>query len=358
MTMYQRGLLPLSADPITHGHLDLVRQAGSHCHELVIMVSVNPDKTPTLKDEDRLKLTQKCVADFCPDIHGRVILTEDLLTDVYLRESCDVIFRGARDALDVEYEALQTHYHNLVLPGIVDKTIILAADPKLAHIQSSAVRNFARKHMFCTEMVPVAVQARLWRRIHDQKVIGIMGDPLAIYDVAEGISDRIGQLAKWPVRIVDMAALEKAMQADPCPGCVDLVSLMGGKNIFQQTDPDVVKLWMNLMSRFYRTWMNKASHRGIMLVVFPDIFSFGMMHWVNNNVVYVTDDRRVSPNNTVMLSPTNTTPFGQQVKDEIADIQVQQQTECYGTLIQHDMVNDQVADTGNQIHDLIRAGII
>lgn len=342
MTMYQRGLLPLSADPITYGHLDLVRQAGGHCQELVVMVSTNPDKTPTLKDEDRLKLAQKCVADFCPDVHGKVILTDDIMTDVFLREGCDVVFRGARDAHDVEYETLQTQYHNLVLPGIVDKTIILAANPKLSHIQSTAVRHFARKHLICTDMVPVAVQARLWRRIHDQKVIGIMGDPIAIYDVAKGISNRIGELEKWPVRVIDTAALEKAMQSDICPGCVDLLFQMGGNNIFTQTDPDVVKLWVNLMSRFYRAEMNKPAARGIVLVVFPDIFTFGMMHWVNNNVVYVTSDQF---------------QVVHQVASTIVDIQVHQQTECYGTLIQHKDTGD-YADIGNQVHDLIRAGII
>jgi pantetheine-phosphate adenylyltransferase len=347
--MYQRGLLPLSADPITYGHLDLVRQAGGRCQELLIMVSTNPDKTPTLKDDDRLKLVQKCVADFCPDVHGRVFLTDDILTDVFLREQCDVVFRGARDVHDVEYESLQTQYHNIVLPGIADKTIILAADPKLSHVQSSAVRNFAKKHMGCTDMVPVAVQARLWRRIFDQKVIGIMGDPLGIYDVAQGILDRLGQLNKWPIHIIDMAALEKAMKTDPSPGCVDLVARMGGTNIFQQTDPDVIKLWTNLLSRYYRAEMNKASARGIVMVVFPNIFSFGMMHWVNNNVVYVTDNLRVAV----------TTGWNQVAAEsaEIADIQVQQQTDCYGTLIRHDNTGD-YADLGNQIHDLIRAGII
>jgi len=63
-----KGLLPLTADPIHYGHLNLIQQAGGRCDKLLTMMSVNPDKAPILKDDDRLKLTRKCVTDFCPEL--------------------------------------------------------------------------------------------------------------------------------------------------------------------------------------------------------------------------------------------------------------------------------------------------
>lgn len=350
MPLYQKGLLALSADPITYGHLDLVRRAGERCDLLLVMVSSNPDKGYVLKAEERLKLTTKVVADFCPEINVTVFLTEDIMTDVFLKQGCDVVFRGARDVQDVEYEALQTTYHNLVLPGIADKTVILAADPNLVHIQSTAIRHFARKHLDVTSMVPVAVQARLWRRMHSQKVLGITGNSgVGLTTVAQGIQ-KILVANSLPCTIIDLAELAVAVKKDTSPGCVALQAKLAAGTVFLGVDPEAQAVWLCLLNQAYREAISKVE--GIVLVVGFELLEYELLHWVNNNILRITSHT---------YPQSNTLVYGGD--SEEADILGQQQKDCYGTFIEYENDLDKDAadcftGLGVQICNLIRAGTI
>lgn len=173
-TAYRRGLLPLSADPMSYGHLDLIQRASVRCDELVVAVSVDPSKTPLFDPETRCKQVERTVREAHPELTNiRVIVSPDLLTDIYMVEGCDVVIRGIRDEHDAEYESLQTRYHEMALPSIKGHFELLGADPSLAHIQSSVIREFARRFMDVTNMTPMFIQARLWRVLHQVKTIGV-----------------------------------------------------------------------------------------------------------------------------------------------------------------------------------------
>ena len=352
MPQYQKGLLALSADPITHGHLDIVTRASERCTELLVLISSNPDKTYVLKDEERLKLAVKCIADFCPTSNVKVFLTQDILTDVFITQGCDVVFRGARDEHDMEYETLQTTYHSIVLPGIGEKTEIIAADPWLTHIQSTAVRHFARKHLDVTSMVPVAVQARLWRRMHSQKVIGITGgEHVGTTTVANGIKASLEE-AKLPCTILDIADVVKMIQQDTSPGVVAMLKKLSEGPIFEAVDQEVEGLYHAHLNRVFRQEMGKI--KGIVLVVWPFLVEYKMLHWVNNNVIVVDGPNR---QDATLALGSNKGSF------QIAEIVSLQQQDYYGTLIQY--INDKAnaeptsfSDIGTQVCDLIRAGTI
>jgi len=349
MANYKCGILPLSADPLTFGHLDLIRQASTRCDKLLIALTVNPGKDYVLKDEDRLKLTTNAIKDFCPDAHGKVIQSDDILTDIILRENCDVVFRGIRDNEDVEYESLQTACHEHVLPGITAMTVVLAADPALAFIRSTIVRNFAAKHLDISSMAPMAAQARLWRRMHQQKFIGITGD---CYKVIESVAIDLKfalEADKLPTTIVDLTTLAADLAAEDSPGA-KVLSAMVMATPCTEVDP----LWKAHMSRVYRKALAPSKPakpvQGIILVVAPHLVEDGMLHWVNNNVIHVS---------TVMKDAPDGIPHPEMTYyDRVTETQLRQQEDHYGTLVEYDYDLNTPPNFHKQVVELIRTGVI
>jgi len=290
---HKRGLLPLSGDPITYGHLDIIKRAMNNCQHLIVAVLNNPDKKSqyVFELDERLKLAEKSIADYCEADNFEVIGSEDSMIDIYLDYGCDVIYRGARDKQDAEYEKQQIRYYEMLLPGISNRVVIFKANPKLAHVQSTVVRNFAEQHLDATSMVSMYTQARLWRQIHGQKVFGITGNhgvgKTALIEAGLGVIRTDGM----PAYHIDLQVLRKKVLEGKTPGIEKLKKEIADRPL-NQCGAETKAIFMAHLSRLYRHELK--GRKGIILVEDTHLIEDGLFHWVNNNIIIVTSTMHMS----------------------------------------------------------------
>ena len=133
------GVYPGTFDPITLGHLSIIRRAAKLVDRLVIGVTTNPSKSPMFTVEERLAAVRREVAALPGDI--QVVSFNSLLMDFADREGASLIVRGLRAVADFEYEyqmAGMTHQLNDRV-----ETVFLMADAALQPIASKLVKEIA-----------------------------------------------------------------------------------------------------------------------------------------------------------------------------------------------------------------------
>ena len=146
---------PGSFDPITLGHVDIVRRARGIADEVIIAIGINPAKTPLIDDETRRDLVAEAVADI-PGV--RVELVPGLIADFCREVGASAIVKGIRGGADYDHE-LPMALMNKHLSGI--ETVFLTANPELIHISSSLVRELRKFGRDVSDLVPAQVAAAL-----------------------------------------------------------------------------------------------------------------------------------------------------------------------------------------------------
>lgn len=144
-------MCPGSFDPVTLGHLDLVRRARSLFDEVVVAVGINAGKSPLLDAQTRIDLFTDAVA----DLDGvRVQRMPGLLADLCREVGASAIVKGLRGGADFDAEhpmALMNRHLSAV------ETVFVIGDPALAHVSSSMVKDVARYGGDITDVVPARV---------------------------------------------------------------------------------------------------------------------------------------------------------------------------------------------------------
>ena len=154
------GVYPGTFDPITLGHLDIIRRGARLVDRLVIGVTTNPSKEPMFSLEERLAMVRREAAEF-----GNVSVVEfdSLLMDFAEREGASMILRGLRAVADFEYEYQMAGMNQQLNDRI--ETVFLMADVSLQPIASRLVKEIARYggaiHKFVTPAVAADVAAKL-----------------------------------------------------------------------------------------------------------------------------------------------------------------------------------------------------
>lgn len=144
-----RAVYPGCFDPITNGHIDIIKRASKICDELVILVMDNKDKNATYSVEDRIKMI-KLVTEEVPNI--KVASFSGLTTDYIANNNIDVIIRGVRNTIDYEYEASLAGVYSTQVKDV--ETILLPSNPKYAYLSSTVVRQHAMLSGDLSEFVP------------------------------------------------------------------------------------------------------------------------------------------------------------------------------------------------------------
>ncbi|MBU4336051.1 MAG: pantetheine-phosphate adenylyltransferase [Actinobacteria bacterium] len=142
---------PGSFDPITLGHLDVVRRALTMFDEVVVAVATNDAKVPLLAADVRVELARQVVADL-PRV--RVGLVHGLLAEYVKEQGACAVVKGIRGASDVDAE-IPMALMNRHLSGV--ETVFVAGDQSLAHIASSMVKDIARHGGRIDDLVPEPV---------------------------------------------------------------------------------------------------------------------------------------------------------------------------------------------------------
>ncbi len=155
------GLYPGTFDPVTHGHIDIIRRAATLVDRLVIGVAINRDKGPLFSLEERVAMVQaECVP--LGTATGTEIVVhpfENLLIHCARDVGATVIIRGLRAVADFEYEFQMVGMNRSMDNGI--ETVFLMADAKNQAIASKLVKEIARLGGDISKFVPASVKAAL-----------------------------------------------------------------------------------------------------------------------------------------------------------------------------------------------------
>ena len=133
------GVYPGTFDPITLGHLDIIRRGAHFVDRLVIGVTTNPSKEPMFTVAERMEMVRREVADV-PGVS--VVEFDSLLMDFAEREGATLILRGLRAVADFEYEYQMAGMNQQLNDRI--ETVFLMADVSLQPIASRLVKEIAR----------------------------------------------------------------------------------------------------------------------------------------------------------------------------------------------------------------------
>ena len=152
-------LVPGSYDPITKGHLDIIKRALALCDEVVVAVMNNDQKTYMFTMEERTHLVALATADI-PRV--RVIADAGMLVDLVDRLGADMIVKGVRNEVDRRYEEQMAAYNLSHNPRA--KTVLLEASESLEGISSTLTRKRIEAGENLTELLPPAVIAWIEQR--------------------------------------------------------------------------------------------------------------------------------------------------------------------------------------------------
>ena len=150
-----------SFDPVTNGHLDVVRQAVGLCDRLVLAIGIHPGKTPLFPFEERLAmLTETCgPLAKAAGVELACLTFDDLVVSLAQREKATLLIRGLRDGTDFDYEMQMAGMNAAMAPAV--QTVFLPASPAVRPITATLVRQIARMGGDITAFVPAPVAARL-----------------------------------------------------------------------------------------------------------------------------------------------------------------------------------------------------
>src|SRR4051794_16892817 len=126
-------------DPLTLGHLDVIRRGRLLFEHVVVAIGINPNKTSLFTIEERVELARRIVA---PLPNVSVESFEELTVQFVRRIGARVILRGLRTLSDMEYEFGMTLTNHRLDPAI--ETVFLMADGEYSHVSSSLIKQVAR----------------------------------------------------------------------------------------------------------------------------------------------------------------------------------------------------------------------
>ena len=315
----RRALFPLSADPITLGHLDLIARGAAQCDELVVAVMDNDLKAGAylFSLEERAAMAERAVRERAvPNV--RVIASRGLLTDLYLTEACDAVVRGIRDEADQAYEERQMRIHTSILPALNGRIHYLPADPRLAHIASSLAKGLAARGLDVSAYVPAFVKRQLEEKLLRQWKIAVTGG------IAVGKSHVAARLAeRWQARNgtrawhVNIDQLLRELYADATPGAQALRDTLAerfGREVLKDGGRDVDRAALSArlfaadcprslreeihaltaphIERKYREAL--SGKEGLIVLEWAQLAEMAMGHWANHHAIVVdSPDRAV-----------------------------------------------------------------
>lgn len=130
---------PGSFDPITNGHLDIIKRGAKIFDEVIVAVLVNIDKKYLFEIDERVKLIEKVTKDI---ENVKVVSFNGLLVNFLKEYNANILLKGLRNSIDFEYE-LQMAFMNNQLDSNVE-TICMMSSAKNLHISSSCVKQVAK----------------------------------------------------------------------------------------------------------------------------------------------------------------------------------------------------------------------
>jgi pantetheine-phosphate adenylyltransferase len=152
-------LYPGSFDPVTLGHLDILKRASKVFDEIIVAVLHNGNKTPLFSLEERVELLKATTQDL-PNV--KVDFFEGLMIDYAKKKGVKAVLRGLRAVSDFEYE-LQITSINKKLDDDIE-TFFMMTNSKYSFLSSSIVKEIAKYKANVSDLVPEAVEYALRKK--------------------------------------------------------------------------------------------------------------------------------------------------------------------------------------------------
>lgn len=157
-------ICPGSYDPVTVGHVDVLRRAAALFGQVVALVSPNSAKQCLFTPAQRLEQL-RAAAETIPGV--QVDCSGELLAAYARRVGATVLVKGVRDAQDLAYEQTLAQVNRHLEPTL--DTVFLPADPAFAWVSSTVVREMLRYGQDITDLVPAAVREILLAQLQEEK---------------------------------------------------------------------------------------------------------------------------------------------------------------------------------------------
>lgn len=160
LNIMKKVIYPGTFDPVTYGHIDIVKRAVDLFDKVVITVAINPSKKPLFTTEERVEMLKDSLKEF----DGKVDIDsfDGLLVEHAKQVGAQAIIRGLRQISDFEFE-FQMALMNRKLSGDIT-TIFLMPHERYTYLNSTVIRNLASLHADVSSFVPPNVQEALKKK--------------------------------------------------------------------------------------------------------------------------------------------------------------------------------------------------
>lgn len=158
-------IYPGSFDPVTLGHLDIIRRSAGLTDHLIVGVLNNSSKTPLFSLDERVNMLKEATKDI-PNVE--IVSFSGLLVDFAKQKDCNVVIRGLRAVTDFEYELAMSQTNRVVNPDI--DTIFLNTSLKYAYLSSSIVKEVAQYGGDVSKFVPANVIEPIYEKYNIKRV--------------------------------------------------------------------------------------------------------------------------------------------------------------------------------------------
>jgi pantetheine-phosphate adenylyltransferase len=159
--MSRTAIYPGSFDPLTNGHLDVVKGACRLCDKLVLAIGVHPGKQPVFSADERLAILKEICGPVAAaaKVQLECITFDGLVVDAAKKAGAGILIRGLRDGTDLDYEMQMAGMNAAMAPDI--QTVFLPASPSVRPITATLVRQIAGMGGDVSAFVPAAVAKKI-----------------------------------------------------------------------------------------------------------------------------------------------------------------------------------------------------
>lgn len=164
--MTRTALYPGSFDPVTNGHIDILRHALDLADRVIVAIGIHPGKKPLFAFEERVEMISTVAeAAFGATDAARleVISFDNLVIEAARGNGASILVRGLRDGTDLDFEMQMAGMNRSLAPEV--QTVFLPASPDVRHITATLVRQIAGMGGDVSHFVPEHVVQCLSRRI-------------------------------------------------------------------------------------------------------------------------------------------------------------------------------------------------
>lgn len=155
-----KALIPGSFDPITIGHIDLIKRASKLVDELYVAVMINNDKKYSFSTEERILQIKK-------SLNGidnlKIVQSDGLTVDLCKDLGCNLLIKGVRTNADYEYELKMANINFLLNDGI--ETVLLFAKPEFSGVSSSLAKDIIKLNGDASKFIPKQIYQEVKNRI-------------------------------------------------------------------------------------------------------------------------------------------------------------------------------------------------